>query len=170
MNLRPSIMRPLRIWPALVLLAFLAAAKSANYLAEENSYRLFMFALFTPLVVGLGILLWWSLASRATGRERWLGPLAVILVSVATYLLLDPTIKGMGFLFFVVPTGVAAVGLRWYAQPGAAGVAHWRCHRCRRCRVHGLGPDAQRGHLGRFSDIARLAVGADRRRAVPGQP
>jgi len=103
--------RPLRVWPGLVLLALLAVAKAPAYLTEEFSYGMFMFSVFAPLLVGLGILLWWSLASRATGRERWLGPLGVILVGVASYLLLDPSIKGMGFLFFVMPTGVAAVGL-----------------------------------------------------------
>jgi hypothetical protein len=35
----------------------------------------------------------------------------VILVAVAAYLLADPSIKGMGFLFFVMPTGVALVGV-----------------------------------------------------------
>ena len=103
--------RPLRIWPVLLLLALLGAAKGSTYLTEEFSFGLFMFAVYAPLVVGVGILLWWSLASRASGRERWLGPLAVILVGVASYLLLDSSIKGMGFLFFVMPTGVAAFGL-----------------------------------------------------------
>ncbi len=103
--------RPLRIWPGLALLALLGAAKASTYLTEELSFGLFMFAVNTPLVVGVGILLWWSLASRATGRERWLGPLGVILVGATAYLLLDSSIKGMGFLFFVMPTGVAAVGL-----------------------------------------------------------
>lgn len=102
--------RRLRIWPVLILLALLGATKAATYLTEELSFVLFMFAVYTPLVVGVGILLWWSLGSRATGRERWLGPLAVILVAAVAYLLLDRSIKGMGFLFFVMPTGVAAVG------------------------------------------------------------
>ncbi len=103
--------RPLRIWPALALLALLAVAKASTWLTEEFSFGLFMFAVYAPLVAAVGILLWWSLASRATGRERWLGPLGVILVAVAAYLLADPSIKGMGFLFFVMPTGVALVGV-----------------------------------------------------------
>jgi outer membrane protein assembly factor BamB len=103
--------RPLRIWPALLLLALLGVAKASPYLAEELSFGLFMFAVNTPLIVGVGILLWWILASRATRRERWLGPLAVILIGAASYWLMDPSIKGMGYMFFVVPTGVAAVGL-----------------------------------------------------------
>jgi outer membrane protein assembly factor BamB len=104
-------LRPLRIWLALVLLGLVGAAKAAAYLAQELSFGLFMFAVNAPLVAGVGILLWWMFASRATARERWLGPVAVILIAIVSYLLLDPSIKGMGFLFFVVPTGVAAVGL-----------------------------------------------------------
>jgi len=103
--------RPLRIWPALVLLAILGAAKASTYVTEEFSFVLMMLAVYAPLVVGIGLLLWWSLASRAKGRERWLGPVGVIVVGTLAYLLLDSSIKGMGFLFFVMPTGVAAVGL-----------------------------------------------------------
>ncbi|HEY4313764.1 MAG TPA: PQQ-binding-like beta-propeller repeat protein [Pirellulales bacterium] len=101
----------LRIWPVIVLLALLGIAKASTSLTEEFSFRLFMFAVFAPLVVGVGILLWWSLASRAAFRERWLGPLGVIVVGAVGYLLSDPSIKGMGFMFYVMPTGVAAVGL-----------------------------------------------------------
>src|ERR1700730_12964145 len=103
--------RPLRIWPALVLLGLVGAAKAAAYLAQELSFGLFMFTVNAPLVAGVGMILWWMFASRATARERWLGPVGVILIAVVSYLLLDPSIKGMGFLFFVIPTGVAAVGL-----------------------------------------------------------
>lgn len=102
--------RRFRIWPGVALLALLGAAKASTW-TEDFSFALYMFAVFSPLVVGVGILLWWSLFSRANGRERWFGPLGVILVGVAAYLLADISIKGMGFLFFVMPTGVAAVGL-----------------------------------------------------------
>jgi hypothetical protein len=64
-----------------------------------------------PLVAGVGILLWWMFASRARSRERWLGPLAVACVAVASYFVLDASIQGMSYAFFVVPTGVAAFGL-----------------------------------------------------------
>ncbi|HEX3728142.1 MAG TPA: PQQ-binding-like beta-propeller repeat protein [Pirellulales bacterium] len=103
--------RPLRIWPALLLLGLVGAAKASTYLAQELSFGLFMFSVNAPLVAGVGLLLWWTVASRATARERWLGPLEVILIAAAAYVFLDPSIKGMGFLFFVMPTGVAAVGL-----------------------------------------------------------
>ncbi|MBI2826217.1 MAG: PQQ-binding-like beta-propeller repeat protein [Planctomycetia bacterium] len=103
--------RPLRIWPALVLLALVGAAKAAPYLVTELSPRVITFVVFAPLVAGAGLLLWWMLASRATMRERVLGPLGVVLIAAGAYALLDPSIKGMGFLFFVMPPGVAATGL-----------------------------------------------------------
>ena len=81
------------------------------FLAQEMSFGLFMFAMNAPLVAGLGILLWWMFGSRAASPERWLGPLAVVAIAIACYLLLDPSIKGMGFLFYVVPTGMAALTL-----------------------------------------------------------
>jgi outer membrane protein assembly factor BamB len=105
------VVRPLRIWPALALLALVGIAKAAPYFASELSMGLFMFVVNAPLVAGVGILVWWIGFSRATARERCLGPLAIILIAAASYFLLDASIKGMGFMFFVVPTGVAAVGL-----------------------------------------------------------
>lgn len=103
--------RALRIWPALVFLGLVAIGKATPYVAQELSFGLFMFAVNAPLVAGVGILLWWMFGSRATGPERWLGPLGVILIAAASYLLLHPSLQGMGFFFFVVSTGVAAVGL-----------------------------------------------------------
>ncbi len=81
------------------------------YLAQEMSFGLFMFAMNAPLVAGLGILVWWMFGSRATGRERWVGPLAVVVIAIVGYVLLDPSLKGMGFFFYVVPTGMAALTL-----------------------------------------------------------
>lgn len=103
--------RPLRIWPALLLLGLVGAAKAVPYVVTDLSTGVFTFAVFAPLVAGVGILLWWMLASRATIVERLLGPLLVALVAAAAYFLLDQSIQGMGFLFFVMPTGVAATGL-----------------------------------------------------------
>jgi outer membrane protein assembly factor BamB len=102
---------PLRIWPALLLLALVAIAKAAPYVAQEMSVGLLMFAVNAPMVAGVGILLWWMFASRARSRERWLGPLAVVLIAIGSYFVLEPSVSGMGYPFFVVPTGVAAVGL-----------------------------------------------------------
>jgi outer membrane protein assembly factor BamB len=103
--------RSLRIWPALVLLVLFAVTKAIPYFVTEMSRGLFMFGVFGPVVCGLGIFVWWIFASGATTRERWLGPLLVILVIGASALSMDKSISGMGFLFFVVPTGVAALGL-----------------------------------------------------------
>ena len=103
--------RVLRVWPALAMLALLAIAVASPYLAQEMSFGLFMFAVNTPLAVGVGILLWWMFGSRETGRVRWLGPVGVVLIAIASYLLLHESLKGMGFFFFVMQAGVAAVGL-----------------------------------------------------------
>ena len=98
----------LRVWPALILLGLLVVARISPYLAQEMSFGLFMFAVNAPFVAGVGILVWWMFGSRAAGRERWLGPLAVLAIAAVCYVLLDPSLKGMGFFFYVVPTGVAA--------------------------------------------------------------
>lgn len=105
---RPQV---LRVWPAVLLLVLLVGARITPFVAQEMSFGLFMFAMNMPLLAGLGILLWWMFGSRAASPERWLGPLAVVAIAALCYLLLDPSIKGMGFLFYVVPTGMAALTL-----------------------------------------------------------
>ena len=101
--------RPLRIWPALLLLALVGAAKATPYLLTEFTPKVFTFVAFAPLIAGIGLLVWWMFASRATRAERWLGPLGVVLVAGAAYALMDQSLKGMGFMFYTLPTGVAAV-------------------------------------------------------------
>ena len=64
---------PLRLWPAIALLAILWVFRFLPRLVEEPSMQLLMAAFFGPLICSLAILLWWVAASRATWRERVFG-------------------------------------------------------------------------------------------------
>ena len=73
--------RALRIWPAFVPLALVGVAQATPLLVEEQTQTLFMLVVFTPLVAGVLLLLWWMFVSRATvpralarsapGRSDW---------------------------------------------------------------------------------------------------
>src|ERR1041384_8247378 len=81
--------QPLRIWPALALLALVALAKAVPYFTDDLSFALVMFSVNAPLLAVIGILLWWMFASRARSRERWLGPVVVACIAIASYFVLD---------------------------------------------------------------------------------
>ena len=113
----PSDQRPLRLWPAIVLLAILWAFRFVLNLVEEPSAQLLMVVFFGPLVCALLILIWWAAASRATRREKVFGLIGFIALVVLGVFAGDPTVRGLGTLT-AVQWGVSAfvVGLvasRW---------------------------------------------------------
>src|SRR6476469_9861815 len=72
----PRKIRPLRTWPALILVAVMLGARFGPALFEEGAAKYWMAAVFGPMLCCLLILIWWLAASRATWRERLFGFLA----------------------------------------------------------------------------------------------
>ncbi len=89
---------PLRLWPAIALLAILWLFRLLPRLIEDPSMQLLMAAFFAPLVCAVLILIWWVVASRATWRERVLGLLAFLALAVIGFFVGHPTIRGFGTL------------------------------------------------------------------------
>jgi outer membrane protein assembly factor BamB len=119
--------RPLRVWPGVVLVAFQAVAMWVlPWIAPEAepfSLPVGLFGLFAGLAAGLGVVVWWLLFSRARWFER-VGILLLLAVALTVVrLIADPSISGagMGMLLFVgsVPgwclalVAGAAVASRW---------------------------------------------------------
>ncbi|MGE0605977.1 MAG: PQQ-binding-like beta-propeller repeat protein [Pirellulales bacterium] len=102
------VIRPLRVWPAVILLALLGLARFCFYLTEEPSMVQFMLAMFGPMVVGLATAIWWAFASRGTRGERWLGLLALVGIGLGTFFGAHVTMRSMWFTFFALPSGLAA--------------------------------------------------------------
>ncbi len=108
---------PLRLWPAIALLALLWIFRYLPKLVEDPPLQLLMVAFFGPLICALLILVWWVGASRATWRERVFGLLGFVALAVIGFFAGDFTIRGFGTLA-AVQWGVCAfvVGLvasRW---------------------------------------------------------
>jgi outer membrane protein assembly factor BamB len=103
--------RALRIWPAVALVMLMIVMRSLPRLLADMPPALMMFAIMGPLICGILILLWWLLASRATWRERLAGFLGLIISFLIVAGLVDPTMKGAGFIFLTVPLGMGAFTL-----------------------------------------------------------
>lgn len=96
--------RPLRIWPAIVLLATLWAMKLVPGLFEA-SVPGFMISAFGPVLVAILIILWWLLWSRATGREKLIGAAGIVLIALMSYFTAHETVRGLGIIVSVIPWG-----------------------------------------------------------------
>ena len=61
------------------------------------------FLLFSPVICTLAIGLWWLFASRAAWRDRILGLVGGGALAAVAWVLLDPTMRGMVFVFLALP-------------------------------------------------------------------
>ena len=102
----PRKFRPLRTWPALLLVVLMLGARFGPALFEEGASKYWMVAVFGPMLCCLLILIWWLTASRATWRERLFGFLGIIAAAALTVALVHPTMRGPGTTYFTLPMGL----------------------------------------------------------------
>ncbi|MEI6527737.1 MAG: alcohol dehydrogenase, partial [Planctomycetota bacterium] len=67
--------RPLRIWIPILLLPLMVFMRFVPGLVPDGPSMIWMASAFGPFLVGLLVMLWWLLASRARWFERILGVL-----------------------------------------------------------------------------------------------
>ena len=72
-----SPLKPLRVWPALVLMAVMVLCRYVPAFIEGASSQFWYVPVFFPLVASVLMLIWWVAGSRATGREKLIGFLRV---------------------------------------------------------------------------------------------
>lgn len=106
-----SKLKPLRIWPAVLLLALMAAAKSIPLFIQDESMAVLMASILGPLLAGTMIILWWITLSRASSKEKMLGFLGMILCVAVVFYTIDPTMQGPGLILLGGPLGTAAFGI-----------------------------------------------------------
>lgn len=106
-----SELKPLRIWPPILLLIGMVVTRMMPQLLGSDSILPLMMSVFGPLVCGGLILVWWVLASRATWKEKLIGLFVVLLAAGATLALIDPTMKGPGVMVLTAPMGLGLFGI-----------------------------------------------------------
>jgi len=110
--------RPLRTWPALVLVALMLLARFGPAYLEGGLSNYWMIAIFGPLLGCVLMLIWWLVASRATWKERVFGCLGLIVSLAVTLALVHPTMRGPGTTYLTLPMGMILFGLSaaWLAK------------------------------------------------------
>ncbi len=104
-------LRPLRWWPAVLLLVVMIALRVAPLLFEDGPPQLWMAAGFGPLLGSVLLLFWWLLLSRAAWTERLGGTATLILGVALAGLLLHPTMRGPGMIMLTIPIGFGAFAI-----------------------------------------------------------
>ena len=103
--------RPLRTWPALLLVALMFVTRFGPIYLEGGMSSYWMVAMFGPLLCCVLIVIWWLTASRATWKERLFGFAGLIASMAATWALVDPTMRGPGTIQLTLPMGLTAFAL-----------------------------------------------------------
>ncbi|MCA9129272.1 MAG: PQQ-binding-like beta-propeller repeat protein [Planctomycetales bacterium] len=103
--------RPLRIWIPVILLALMAVARFVPGMVDDGPAMIWMISAFGPLLVGIILLLWWLLLSRARWTERVIGLLGLVAIFVVVVLLVHPSMQGPLVLVMTVPMGLAGFAL-----------------------------------------------------------
>ncbi|MBL8890577.1 MAG: PQQ-like beta-propeller repeat protein [Planctomycetaceae bacterium] len=107
--------RPLRIWiPVLLILLMVVARYFMSWFPEMP--MVWMVGSFVPPLLGLGIIGWWIILSRATLLERVAGILGLGLVFTLVGMALDSTMVGPPIIVLMLPTTMAAFAIGVIAQ------------------------------------------------------
>lgn len=110
-TMSPTLER-LRIFPAVILLLAMLAARLLPVVFEDGPMLFWLTAAFGPLLCGLAIVLvWWLMLSRASPVERLIGLLGVVSAFGLTWLSIHPSMVGPGLLLLTGPLGLAAFGV-----------------------------------------------------------
>jgi len=112
--------KPLRVWPAVALAAIIVLCRYGPRLIEGASSQYWFVPIFFPMLGAALILIWWLVASRATGRERWLGALGLIAGIAAIVFLSDPTMQSILVSYLTLPLGMVGFALGAFINRAAS--------------------------------------------------
>ncbi len=117
-NVASTRFAPLRWWPAAACVASMIAMRLLPRITESVSPIVLMLAFMGPAVLGLLILVWWVLASRASRNEKIIGLFATFGIGLVATLLSHHTMRDMGLMIYVIPYGLAAFAIPLVALAG----------------------------------------------------
>jgi outer membrane protein assembly factor BamB len=103
--------RPLRIWIPILLLPLMVFMRFVPGLVPDGPSMIWMASAFGPFLVGLLVMLWWLLASRARWFERILGVLGVVGAVGIEQAVCHESMRGPLPIVMTIPMAIAAFAL-----------------------------------------------------------
>jgi len=99
----PMLAKPLRLWPAILLLAAFWAFLYFNYNAEMGMTARFLSRMLAFLVLLFGFLGWWLTRSAIRWRDRWQAVAAMLIILIACSLIADKSVNPFALLLLSLP-------------------------------------------------------------------
>ena len=103
--------RPLRIWIPLVLVPLMGFMRFVPGLVPNGPSMIWMASAFGPFLIGLLVMLWWLLASRARWFERILGLLGLVGAVGIEQMVCHPSMRGPLPIVLTIPMAIAAFAI-----------------------------------------------------------
>jgi outer membrane protein assembly factor BamB len=109
----PDRWQPLRTWIPMLLLPLMLLMRFIPSLVPNGPSQLWMASAFGPFLVGLLVMLWWLLVSRARWFERGLGVMGIVVAIVIEQWLCHHSMRGPLLIVMTIPMTIAgfAVGV-----------------------------------------------------------
>lgn len=104
-------MKPLRMWPALVLMAIIILCRYLPPFIEGASSQYWFVPIFFPMMASALLLIWWLAGSRSSGREKLIGFFGFLVAIAVIALLSHPSMRGMMTTYLTLPLGMVGFGL-----------------------------------------------------------
>lgn len=105
------VFRPLRTWIPLLLLPLMIVARIIPGLVENGPAMIWMVSAFGPFLVGLSLIGWWLLVSRARWYERLLGIVGIVMLIAVEQLLAHYSMRGPLLIVMTIPMTIAGFTL-----------------------------------------------------------
>jgi hypothetical protein len=103
--------KPLRLWPALTLMAIILLCRYLPRFIEGASSEYWYIPVFFPMLASALLLIWWLAGSRASKREKWIGFFGFILALALIVLLSHASVRGVITNYLTLPLGALGFGL-----------------------------------------------------------
>ena len=100
-------LQPLRLWIPVILVPLMVLARFVPGMIEDAPSSIWLVAAFGPFLLGLLVVLWWVLLSRASSKERLLGVVALVVSFVLAASIVDKTMVGPPLIVMAAPLGIA---------------------------------------------------------------
>ena len=103
--------RPLRTWIPIVLVPLMGFMRFVPDLVPNGPSMIWMTSSFGPFLIGLLVVLWWLLASRARWFERILGVLGLVGAVGIEQAICHPSMRGPLPIVLTIPMAIAAFAI-----------------------------------------------------------
>jgi len=99
--------KPLRTWIPMLLLPLMIVARFVPDLVSNGPSMIWMASAFGPFLVGVLLMGWWLICSRASWLERLLGIVGIICIIVLVQLLAHFSMRGPLVIVMTIPMTIA---------------------------------------------------------------